>query len=114
MMQGETIGMSHNRVSIVLSAPDLASRVLVPRRVACSRSAAGRLPLPLPGAALRRRATRPATNASSHHNRGRHRQRPDSARRIPGGNHAGIARMKSMSSTGAQSLLAGGNRAISA
>ena len=112
MMQGETIEMSHKRVSIVLSAPDLASRVLVHRRVACSRSAAGRLHLP--GAALRRRATRPATNASSHHNRGRHRRRPDSARRIPGGNHAGIARMKSMSSTGAQSLLAGGNRAISA
>lgn len=112
MMQGEKIGMSHNQVSIVLIAPDLASRVHVPRRMAYSRNAAGNFHLP--GAALHRRATQPTTNASSHHSRGRPRPRPDSARRIPGDNHVATAQMKSTSSTGGRSLLAGGSRAATA
>ncbi len=110
MIQGGTIGMSHNRVSIVPIALDLASRVHVPRRMACSRNVAGSFHLP--GAALHRRAIRPAINASKHHSRGQHRQRLDSAHRIPGDNHAGTALMKSTSKTARRSLPAGGNHAI--
>src|SRR5205085_7397106 len=80
-----------------------------PRRMAYSRNEAGNFHLP--GAALHLRATRAATNASSHHSRGRTRQRQDRAHRIPGGNHAGTAQMKSTSSTGGRSLLAVGNHA---